>query len=391
MLCKPEIRQLFVIDITLTNVLSGLPILYDKKSGLVKIHERSKFRHKIFNRVLLTYTLVLNLQTLFAHDLPLWKMALSGLFAGGLVIICLINFKALDKLEDIVQLTNRMFKFEQKHQKYFDNVGKRNMKKYKTLLFENIVGTICAPVVGLAFWGFILLKPCFPGNFGYQLYPECGFTQATSLAFVLKIGFSFAVSLVFASSAAIIAIINTQFVHVFCYCYLNYMKYSQYLMGSKKGLSIFKTGKWKSQILLVYRQIQLLIQQHNTVNQHFIVVLMLMLAATGLTVSLYLLVTMFRTSAGLIEALFFSAFGFDCFMIIVVLSGMEGKVYTTSMETLQIANKFGKWQKNEWSRRVIRSWQPLKIGLGSVNFFDELTGISVLEFSIDQTVNLLLI
>jgi len=118
---------------------------------------------------------------------------------------------------------------------------------------------------------------------------------------------------------------------------------------------------------------QLLVQQYNAIHQHFIVVLLLMIASCGLTVSLNVLIILLGISAGLIQTLFFLASGLDCFLIIVVLSGMEGSVYTTSMKTKQIAKKFGLWYRGGWSRRVIKSWKPLKIG-----------------FSIAQTVNLLM-
>jgi len=54
----------------------------------------------------------------------------------------------------------------------FGMVGKhRKLKGYKTLIFVEMIGTTCCSVAGLAFFGFILLIPCFPGNFGYELYP----------------------------------------------------------------------------------------------------------------------------------------------------------------------------------------------------------------------------
>jgi len=341
MFCKRFIQQFFVFHLTITNIFTALPIFYDKQSGLIKIHEESKFRYKILSRIALTYTFTLNLQTFFAHRVQLWLMVMSWFLCGCFIVACLLTFILIQKLADIVQLTNRMFKFEQLHHTYFGTIWEfKKARKCKTLLFLEVIGSTCAQVCGLAFWVFILLIPCFPGNFSYQLHSECGTFQHTGMA--LKILLSFVSSLLLACMGANIAFVNTQLVFVFCFCYQNYVKYSQYLLsmiGSKMGRKILKIGETRLQILTVYRQIQLLVQQYNSIHQHFIVVLMLVLASSGLTFSLYILITLLGTNAGLVETMFFLAIGLDCFLIIGVLSGMEGCVYTTSMETKKTAQK----------------------------------------------------
>jgi len=109
-----------------------------------------------------------------------------------------------------------------------------------------------------------------------------------------------------------------------------------------------------------------------------------------LTISFFLLVTLLGQNTPVIQLGFFFAYAMDCLLVIVIVLGMQGRVYTTSKKAMQMAKQGEKWQRDCWSKRVIRSWQPLKIGFAWVNFFDRFTGINVLQFSLGQTINLLM-
>jgi|GEM_PF-6671119 len=394
MFSKPEIRRLFVFDLALTNLLSGLPILYDNVAEKVVNYRKSEARFKVVHFCFFAYAMVVTTQFLQAHQNPIWITALSGFLTALFVLIWFVNSSVIAKVPDIVQLANRMFKFEQTHHRYFNLIGRLEKKSgCQLVILIDLIGTTCTPPAALAFFGFFLIQPCCPGNFGYQLFFECCFQKFPSFLTLSKISLAAYSALQFACSVSIIPLVNTQFGYVFCYCFQNYLKYFQYLYncsGSKLSRIFNKSGDKNSQVLLVYRQIQLLIQQQNEIHQHFIVVGMLFMASLGVTVALYVTITLINQGTSLIQILFFFAVGLDCFLIMVVLSGMQGRVYTTSEETLRLSKQPGKFQKNAWAKRVIRSFQPLKIGFGSVNFFDRFTGINVFQFSIDQTVNLLL-
>ncbi len=86
----------------------------------------------------------------------------------------------------------------------------------------------------------------------------------------------------------------------------------------------------------------------------------------------------------------------DCFMGLLIIVGQMGMVNQKSsslIETMKNSHKHLEMSVGDrkWEHRFYRSCSALKILIGSTNFVDELTPLNCLNFSIDCTVNLLLL
>ncbi|CAL8117884.1 unnamed protein product [Orchesella dallaii] len=75
----------------------------------------------------------------------------------------------------------------------------------------------------------------------------------------------------------------------------------------------------------------------------------------------------------------------------VIVFGSAGRVYVTSRDTIRRIQRKPQVQETLWAKRFFRSCPPLKVQLGHVNFFDQLSPLMFVDFSINQIVNLLLV
>lgn len=81
----------------------------------------------------------------------------------------------------------------------------------------------------------------------------------------------------------------------------------------------------------------------------------------------------------------------DCTLEILIILGGMSTVYITSRRALVTKPKLYSCSDARWLRRFLRSCQPLKIRIGSVNFVDELTPLNCFHVSITLGVNIILL
>jgi len=346
-------------------------------------------------KIALCFTGVIGIQMLEADNVSFGMKAQSGFFLVSFTSLWIVNWCVLKSEREICQLSNRLFRFEERHDKCFRDHwnGSPEMVLKIARLFD-FIGTTTSVVTYIIYVAQIWVQPCFPGNFGYKFYSECRLMPKWMtvlddcfLGLVIKI-----LLVTFSSTCAIFlfstfTIVVVQFTFVFSFCYRNYLIYLQNAMKTftRHGWILHKERKH----LLVYNQIKLLLIQHNSIHQSLIVVILVNQAMFVVTVALFLLIGMYsklETS----QKLLFVVVGLDAILVVVVVLGFLGLVYSSSMETLKIAKEIPSLRKHLWTKRYIRSWTPLKIGFGSVNYIDQLTGLVCFDFSVNQTVNLLM-
>ncbi|CAL8132908.1 unnamed protein product [Orchesella dallaii] len=83
--------------------------------------------------------------------------------------------------------------------------------------------------------------------------------------------------------------------------------------------------------------------------------------------------------------------GAQCFITIVAVGGTLGEIYVTSQKLLKAVKASVVLQKNVWFRKVFLSWPVQKVRFGQVNFLDRLSPITLVDFSICLTVNMILV
>ncbi|CAL8069313.1 unnamed protein product [Orchesella dallaii] len=343
------------------------------------------------------FTAVLAIQMLEADNVSFGMKAQSGFFLVSFSNLWIVNWLVLKAEQEICQLSNRIFQFEARHYKRFGDHwnGAKEMVLRVARVFD-FIGTTTAVVTYIIYICQIWVQPCFPGNFGYMFYAECR-SQFFSCGWMTRlnswVGVAVKVTLIWFSSTCAIFMFSTftlvvvQFTCIFSFCYRNYLIYLQNIMGLFKQQQ--KICDEQRNDLIIYKQIQLLLIHHNSIHQSLIVVVILNQSMFVVTVGLFLLIGMY-SRLDISQKLLFVVTGIDALLVVVVVFGFLGLVYASSMNTLEIGKEVQILRKDPWARRYIRSWPPLKIGLGSVNFIDKVTGLVSVDFSVNQTVNLLM-
>ena len=138
---------------------------------------------------------------------------------------------------------------------------------------------------------------------------------------------------------------------------------------------------------LIYRQIQLLSGQYNLLHQRAILVVLIMAVVSTQSICIYALIEFHSQMHWMLE-IFFAMMGFDCFMSIIMLCGTLADAYDDSVQALKILKRNHRGCK--WLYRFHISCQTIKMRFGVTNFMEKLTPLNFQNFSLCQTVNLLL-
>lgn len=139
----------------------------------------------------------------------------------------------------------------------------------------------------------------------------------------------------------------------------------------------------------LFRAIQYLAVDLNDFHQKYLSVSKLFGILGMLTISLFALI---RLSSALLpqQILIFGMCAVDSFIAMMYCYGLMASVYSTAKSMSTRIGMMHHLQRNPWFSRFFRSWPIIKIRLGSTNFIDEFTPLIVLNFSLSQLVNLLL-
>jgi len=162
-------------------------------------------------------------------------------------------------------------------------------------------------------------------------------------------------------------------------------------LEQSQSASNFKT-------FLLYRQLQILYRFYNLIQHDVLLTSTIFLVANGPIVSAYVLIA--NGSSVTFEQLFmFLNGGVNCFFIALVQLGAMAKLYGESSRVIRDVKKLSQSATiihpnilmEKWLKRYLKSLTPLVAKMGSVNFLDKLTPVTILNFCLVQIVNLLLL
>ncbi|CAL8068663.1 unnamed protein product [Orchesella dallaii] len=256
--------------------------------------------------------------------------------------------------------------------------------------------TVPFPSAILAYLGQILLLPCLPAHFGFFLLPQCSarikaleiFKQFPISQLLYEIVVKTIMVLVGAFMAHIAFpafVLDMNLAPLCCHCIRNYIKLYSRLLSRISINSINFYGE-----VAIFRQIQIITIEFNDYHQKYNSVTKLIVMGLGIVIAMFALI---RLHGNLLapQFLIFGSTVMEFFCAIVFSYGVKACVYLVCKQLMHDTQAMHSLQRHKWFRRYFKSWPILKAYLGSVNYIDQLTPLNVMDFSITQLVNLLLL
>ncbi len=246
---------------------------------------------------------------------------------------------------------------------------------------------------------YLLFVPCDICNFGYMYFPTC--SSETSY-FENQFIFTLGAILRYVSPCLLAWVIEHTYSHrtlecclftsVHCYSLINYIN-----LFFKLHLSNCRNNFDKS--VKMFKEIQLLTFRYNRIHQGPLTLAVITLTAFVFIISFYSVIDMSKDLSYPILFLYSGLLGlvFNTVVIIIVNDGsFKTGVFMASKQVLDkvrnhAAGSLTLSKNKRLQSRYIRSWSVLKIFTGSVNFYEEKTALILLDFNINQVVNLLML
>jgi len=142
----------------------------------------------------------------------------------------------------------------------------------------------------------------------------------------------------------------------------------------------------------VYRELQILNRYYNRDQQNTVILILLFLIMAGTITATYTLIA-FGSKMVLI---YFFCVAFDALVVMLVFFSVMANVNSGAVNGIQkvkskfvplIVDKRGR----KWVELCWRSFRPLKVCIGCVNFVDKSTPFNLLNFCLSQIASLLLL
>lgn len=147
--------------------------------------------------------------------------------------------------------------------------------------------------------------------------------------------------------------------------------------------------------LFIYRHIQLLTNLSNDIQQKWIIPAPLFGALVGSGAGLAVLVQIPASSENLVILLIMAIIWADFILFLLICLGTFATLYKESKATVQkiklslaeISDRI----ERIWARKFLRSCGALKVKFGANNFVEELTPLNCLSYSLQISVQILLL
>lgn len=249
------------------------------------------------------------------------------------------------------------------------------------------LGMFTVPGAAISGGLVILIRPCFPGNFGYFLLASCTDSESTGPMFpewILR-------HLFVGGSVWIIVHITTSFVleiavfsSLHCFCLANYQNLLWWNVKIKNNF-------WET--VQMQKEIQLLTANYNWIHGNVLSVAVTIYASSNFIIGAYACLCL-HSEMSPPEFLFFGLISFDCFLIMLFCDGgFKSTVNSSSIDALARIRTCNHCTTKTWSgiKRYLKSWPVAKIKLGCTNFYDKETPLNLIQFSVGQVVTLLLL
>ncbi|CAL8121091.1 unnamed protein product [Orchesella dallaii] len=265
------------------------------------------------------------------------------------------------------------------------------------LLLNTIFNSISA--MGAHFKGS-LSHPCIPHLIGYFFIEECQpSTQSAQISKntdLAEEGFDkiwVKVVVVFMSWLLLSSYYISMNAELVCYLYLPGASFNRYLEILRKLMGNKNLHLNKPRLLRyisMFRQVQLMLISFNQIHRSAAIIGAVYQTVFLLTISSYGLLGLHSTLVPA-QFMFFGSGILQTVTIIVFIFGTLGSVYRNSTNFNADVNGMNKLRMNRWFRKVLRSWPIQKVGFGKVNYMDSMTPFTLIQFSINCTLNMLLV
>ncbi|CAL8092345.1 unnamed protein product [Orchesella dallaii] len=324
----------------------------------------------------------------------LWSQKLRK-FKSSLTVstITLQKWTTLKQSGSTIELFNLIIRFEE------NNLIRMEAPRILTKSYKLLI-KIC--VLGLRFGtpiivvGYVIerwIVPCSAATSGYLLLPECddGFAESgrrwslQSKSALLSIALTTLWMNLDSFGCWALQLEDLTFIQSICFW--NYVKVFMIRINSDNDSSIDN--------YLVYRQLQILNRFYNVIQQNVLLTSTLVLVTNGCIISTYVMLSN-GSNVTVLQMFQFLNGGSNCFLVILIQIGAMAKLYGESTRVIQNLKKSMtqreiSGRKRKWIQRYLKSLTPLRVAVGSVNFIDELTPITLLDFCVNQIVSLLLL
>lgn len=229
------------------------------------------------------------------------------------------------------------------------------------------------------------MTPCFPGYFAYFVFTPCFdaseewkfFPHGIFHLLILPLMFRFILHL----APSLTMEFNT-YTNLHCLCLTNY----HYLFWK----DVQEHGNI-SRAVQLHQELNMLTTYYNQIHGNVLSVSMELYLSVHLILAVYAILGTYQ-EINLVLLLYFAAFTFNCFFAILVGDGAyKANVNKVSVEILARIKAATYFRMKKIMKRYLSSWSSAKIRLGSTNFYDKESPLSLINFCVSQIVNLLLI
>lgn len=173
------------------------------------------------------------------------------------------------------------------------------------------------------------------------------------------------------------------------YCIMNYLRLFTHKLSSQT-MGRFKSNEMEK-LLAMYREIEILVANFNGFHAGVLIVSYVVDCSTAFITSLYTILGLYKTMP-LVVLIQCGVLVFDVTAAVKDFDGgYKSGVFMVSKRVKAMVKSDKKLMGEKLIRKHVQSWRTLRIYLGSSNYFDELTPLALMSFSISNTISLLLL
>ncbi len=180
-----------------------------------------------------------------------------------------------------------------------------------------------------------------------------------------------------------------------CYCIKNYLVYHKNILKllDRTYDNNFTNSRctFDLQKVLMFRNIQILLIHFNEFHAKYLVLVKIFGQALYITLGLYSFIRL-STVLPVVQFLVHGIGILDSLIGVIFCYGMKAQVFSvsTALKTQDKNYIMRNLLRSKWFQRFFRSCPQLKVKIGSVNYIDEFTPLSIISISLGQLVNFLL-
>ncbi|CAL8087603.1 unnamed protein product [Orchesella dallaii] len=313
-------------------------------------------------------------------------ITLQLFYIGCFTAFTYVNQVHMKKQKEIRNLYNAMQSFENEYIDYQNKKG----PPFSSKLFLLYTVLVIIPVqAGRAL--IIYTFPCVLDVVASSQIPECKLEENASGLAKMTSSHSFELTkmVVIIMNFTIYGGFYFGFIaELVCFSHIPGVFINQQIQAANRYMKDKTKSPYKK--VLFFRQLQLMLISHNWIHKSYAVVAALGQSVFLMTICLYCLVNL-HASLLPVHVSFFLSTAAQCFTTIIAVGGTLGDVYSNSGQLLEDIKAEIPLQKNTWFRRSFKSWPVQKIRFGQVNFLDRLSPVTLVDFSINLTLNMVLV